>query len=129
MYLRDDAARDQFDAIARGDHPKWTVFVQIMPYEAAKTYRLYPFDLTKVWPHAEYRLIKVGEFELNRNPENYFAQIEQAAFEPSNLVPGIDVSRDRMPMARVFAYADAHRYRIGSNYNEVPVNRSKAAVH
>jgi catalase len=125
----DHYLRDLFDAIARGDHPKWTVFVQIMPYEAAKTYRLNPFDLTKVWPHADYPLIKVGEFELNWNPENHFAQIEQAAFEPSNLVPGIDVSPDRMLMARVFSYADAHRYRIGSNYNEVPVNRPKAAVH
>lgn len=121
--------RDLFDAIERGDNPKWTVSVQIMPYDDAKTYRFNPFDLTKVWPHADYPLIKVGEFELNRNPENYFAQIEQAAFEPSNLVPGIDVSPDKMLLARIFAYADAHRYRIGANYNELPVNRPKTAVH
>jgi catalase len=121
--------RDLYEAIERGDTPKWTVLVQIMPYEDAKTYRYNPFDLTKIWPHADYPLIKVGEFELHRNPENYFAQIEQAAFEPSNLVPGIDVSPDKMLLARIFSYADAHRYRIGTNYNELPVNRPKAKVH
>ncbi|MBB3809140.1 catalase [Pseudochelatococcus contaminans] len=125
----DHYLRDLFDAIERGDFPKWTVSVQIMPYEDARTYRFNPFDLTKVWPHGDYPLIRVGEFVLNRNPENYFAQIEQAAFEPSNLVPGIDVSPDKMLLARVFSYADAHRYRIGSNYNELPVNRPKAPVH
>jgi catalase len=125
----DHYLRDLFDAIARGDFPKWTVSIQVMPYDDAKTYRLNPFDLTKVWPHADYPLIKVGEFELNRNPENYFAEIEQAAFEPSNLVPGIDVSPDKMLLARVFAYADAHRYRIGANYNELPVNRPRTQVH
>lgn len=121
--------RDLFDAIEHRNFPKWTVSVQIMPYEDAKTYRFNPFDLTKIWPHADYPLIKVGEFELNRNPENYFAQIEQAAFEPSNLVPGIDVSPDKMLLARIFSYADAHRYRIGTNYNELPVNRPRAEVH
>lgn len=121
--------RDLYDAIARGECPKWTVSVQIMPYEVAKTYRFNPFDLTKIWPHGDYPLIRVGEFELNRNPDNYFAQIEQAAFEPSNLVPGIDVSPDKMLMARVFSYADAHRYRIGANYNELPVNRPQCPVH
>jgi catalase len=120
--------RDLFEAIERSDYPKWTVSIQAMPYDDAKTYRYNPFDLTKIWPHADYPLIKVGEFELNRNPENYFAQIEQAAFEPSNLVPGIDVSPDKMLLARVFAYADAHRYRIGANYNELPVNRPKVEV-
>jgi len=121
--------RDLFEAIERAEFPKWTVSIQVMPYEDAKNYRLNPFDLTKIWPHTDYPLIKVGEFELNRNPDNYFAQIEQAAFEPSNLVPGIDVSPDKMLLARVFAYADAHRYRIGSNYNELPVNRPKVDVH
>lgn len=121
--------RDLYDAIEQGDFPKWTVSVQVMPYEEAKTYRFNPFDLTKTWAHADYPLIKVGEFELNRNPENYFAEIEQAAFEPSNLVPGIDVSPDKMLLARVFAYADAHRYRIGANYNELPVNRPHAETH
>jgi catalase len=99
-----------------------------MPYEDAKTYRINPFDLTKTWPHSDYPLIRVGEFVLDSNPENYFAEIEQAAFEPSNLVPGIDVSPDKMLLARVFAYADAHRYRIGSNYNELPVNRPHCDV-
>jgi catalase len=125
----DHHIRDLFEAIERGDFPKWTVSVQVMPYEQAKTYRINPFDLTKTWPHADYPLLRVGEFVLDSNPENYFAEIEQAAFEPSNLVPGIDVSPDKMLLARVFAYADAHRYRIGSNYNELPVNRPYSEVH
>lgn len=141
LYLTDEQAaaltaqdadyhlRDLFEAIERGEFPRWTVSVQIMPYEEAKTYRINPFDLTKTWPHADYPLVKVGEFVLDSNPENYFAEIEQAAFEPSNLVPGIDVSPDKMLLARVFAYADAHRYRIGSNYNDLPVNRSQSEVH
>lgn len=121
--------RDLFEAIERGEFPKWKVSVQIMPYEDAKTYRFNPFDLTKVWPHADYPLIPVGQFELNRNPGNYFAEIEQAAFAPANLVPGIDVSPDKMLLARVFSYSDAHRYRIGANYNELPVNRPKSEVN
>jgi catalase len=121
--------RDLYDAIERQEYPSWTVSVQIMPYDEAKTYRFNPFDLTKVWPHADYPLIKVGEFQLNRNPENYFAQIEQAAFEPSNLVPGIAASPDKMLLARIFSYADAHRYRIGTNYNELPVNRPQVEVN
>ncbi|PYD48599.1 catalase [Novacetimonas pomaceti] len=125
----DHYLRDLFEAIERGDFPKWDVSIQVMPYEDAKTYRFNPFDLTKVWPHADYPLIPVGEFELNRNPENYFAQIEQAAFEPSNMVPGIDASPDKMLLARIWAYADAHRYRIGSNYNELPVNRPLSPVN
>lgn len=125
----DHYLRDLFEAIERGEYPKWTVSVQIMPYEEAYTYRFNPFDLTKIWSHQDYPLIKVGEFELNLNPENYFAQIEQAAFEPSNLVPGIDVSPDKMLLARIFSYADAHRYRIGVNYNDLPVNRSRTEVN
>ncbi len=125
----DHYIRDLFEAIEQRNYPKWTVSVQIMPYEDAKTYHLNPFDLTKIWPHADYPLIKVGEFELNRNPENYFAEIEQAAFAPSNLVPGVDASPDKMLLARMFSYADAQRYRIGANYNELPVNRPKAEVH
>ena len=121
--------RDLYEAIERGDYPKWTVSVQIMPYADATSYRFNPFDLTKVWSHADYPLIEVGEFELNENPVDYFSQIEQAAFEPSNLVPGIDVSPDKMLLARVFSYADAHRYRIGANYNQLPVNRPIAEVH
>ena len=125
----DHYLRDLYDAIERGEYPKWTVSIQVMPYEDAYTYRFNPFDLTKIWSHADYPLIKVGEFELNRNPGNYFAEIEQAAFEPSNLVPGIDVSPDKMLLARVFSYADAHRYRIGVNYNELPVNRPRNEVN
>lgn len=114
--------RDLFDAIARGDYPAWKVSVQVMPYEDAKTYRFNPFDLTKVWPHADYPLIEVGVHTLNKNPENFFAQIEQAAFSPANTVPGIDISPDRMLQARVFSYPDAQRYRVGTNYAQIPVN-------
>jgi len=122
--------RDLHDAITRGDFPTWDVFVQIMPYEDAKTYRFNPFDITKIWPHTDYPLIPVGHYTLNRNPENFFAQIEQAAFSPSNLVPGIDISPDKMLMARVFSYADAQRARIGTNYNQLPVNQPHASeVH
>ncbi|GAA1603800.1 catalase [Leucobacter chromiireducens] len=119
--------RDLFDAIAREEYPSWDVHVQIMPYEDAKTYRFNPFDLTKTWPKADYPRIKVGTFTLNRNPENFFAQIEQAAFSPGNQVPGTGISPDKMLMARVFSYADAHRYRIGTNFNELPVNQPHAA--
>jgi catalase len=121
--------RDLWEAIERGDHPSWTLYVQVMPYEDAKDYRFNPFDLTKVWPHGDYPLIKVGRLTLNRNPENYFAQIEQAAFEPSNLVPGIGVSPDKMLLGRIFAYADTHRYRIGPNYAQLPVNQPKVPVN
>jgi len=121
--------RDLYEAIEAGNFPSWTVKVQIMPYEDAKDYRFNPFDLTKVWPHADYPLIEVGVHTLNRNPENFFAQIEQAAFSPANTVPGIDISPDKMLMARVFSYPDAQRYRVGTNYNELPVNRPKAPVH
>jgi catalase len=121
--------RDLYDAIDRGEFPKWDVSVQIMTNDEAKTYRFNPFDLTKIWPHADFPLRKIGEFELNRNPVNYFAEIEQAAFAPSNFVPGIDASPDKMLLARIFSYADAHRYRIGTNYNELPVNRPLSEVH
>ncbi|GAA4286399.1 catalase [Georgenia daeguensis] len=115
--------RDLFDAIERGEHPSWTLFVQVMPYEEAKTYRFNPFDLTKVWSKKDYPLIKVGKMTLNRNPKNFFAEIEQAAFAPSNTVPGIGVSPDKMLLGRVFAYADAQRARIGTNYQQLPVNK------
>jgi catalase len=121
--------RDLHDAIEAGNLPAWDVFVQIMPYEDAKTYRFNPFDLTKTWAHADYPLIKVGTHTLNRNPENFFAEIEQAAFSPANTVPGIDISPDKMLMARVFSYPDAQRYRVGTNYNELPVNAPIAPVH
>ncbi len=122
----DHHRRDLYDAIEQGDFPSWKLSVQVMPYEDAKTYRFNPFDLTKVWPHADYPLIEVGTMTLNRNPENFFAQIEQAAFEPSALVPGIGFSPDKMLLGRAFAYADTHRYRIGPNYHQLPVNRAKA---
>jgi catalase len=97
--------------------------VQVMPYEEAKTYRFNPFDLTKTWSHKDYPLVEVGVLELNKNPDNFFAQIEQAAFAPSNLVPGIGVSPDKMLLGRVFAYADAQRYRVGTNFAQLPVNQ------
>ena len=115
--------RDLFDAIKRGDYPKWTMSVQVMGYEEAKTYRLNPFDLTKVWPHADFPLHEVGVLELNENPTNFFAEIEQAAFAPSNIVPGIGFSPDKMLLGRVFGYADAHRARIGANFHQLPVNQ------
>ena len=115
--------RDLFEAIENGDHPSWSVEMQIMPYEEAKDYRFNPFDLTKVWPQKDYPRIKVGRFTLNQNPVNHFAQIEQAAFSPSNTVPGTGVSPDKMLLGRVFSYPDAHRHRIGTNFNQLPVNR------
>jgi len=121
--------RDLFEAIARGDHPAWALSVQVMPYEEAKTYRLNPFDLTKTWPHADYPLIPVGRMVLNRNPENFFAQIEQAAFSPGNTVPGIGLSPDKMLLGRAFAYNDAQRNRIGTNFHQLPVNQPKVPVN
>ena len=121
--------RDLWAAIDRGNHPSWTLYVQVMPYEEAADYRFNPFDLTKVWPHGDYPLIKVGRLVLDRNPANYFTDIEQAAFEPSNLVPGIGPSPDKMLQGRLFAYADAHRYRIGTNYTQLPVNAPKSEVN
>ncbi|GAA1343598.1 catalase [Arthrobacter roseus] len=120
---------DLYEAIERGDFPSWDLHVQVMPYEDAKTYRFNPFDLTKIWPHSDYPLIKVGKLTLNKNPENYFAQIEQAAFSPANFVPGIAASPDKMLQARIFSYADAHRYRVGTNHAQLPVNAPKSPVN
>ncbi|GAA4589644.1 catalase [Planotetraspora phitsanulokensis] len=125
----DHHIRDLYTAIKNGDHPSWTVNVQIMPFEAAADYRFNPFDLTKVWPHGDYPEITIGRFTLNRNPENYFAEVEQAAFEPANLVPGIGPSPDKMLQGRLFSYPDTHRYRIGPNYLQLPVNQPKSPVH
>ncbi|MBK0417705.1 catalase [Leucobacter sp. CSA1] len=119
--------RDLFDSIAAGDYPSWDVYVQVMPYEEAKTYRFNPFDLTKTWSKKDYPRIKVGTFTLNRNPVNFFAEIEQAAFSPGNQVPGTGISPDKMLMARVFSYPDAQRHRIGTNFNQLPVNQPHAA--
>jgi catalase len=121
--------RDLYENIGKGNVPSWTVSVQLMPITNAPDYRFNPFDLTKVWPHGDYPLVKVGRMVLDRNPENYFAQIEQAAFEPANLVPGIGPSPDKMLQGRLFSYPDAHRYRIGANYLQLPVNQPKAQVH
>jgi catalase len=121
--------RDLNEHIRDGEFPSWTLHVQLMPEEDAADYRFNPFDVTKVWPHSDYPLQEVGRFTLNRNPENYFAEIEQAAFEPSNMVPGVGVSPDKMLLGRMFSYADAHRYRIGSNYAQLPVNHAKAPVN
>ncbi len=121
--------RDLYEAIQRGDHPSWTLFVQIMPFDEAENYRFNPFDLTKVWPHSDYPLVEVGRMTLDRNPTDHHTEIEQAAFQPSNLVPGIGPSPDRMLLARLFSYADAHRYRIGANYQQLAVNAPHAPVH
>jgi catalase len=121
--------RDLYEHIDAGEYPSWTLKMQIMPFEDAKTYRFNPFDLTKVWPHGDYPLIEVGKMTLDRNPTDYHAEIEQAAFQPNNLVPGIGPSPDKMLLGRLFAYADAHRARIGVNYQQLPVNAPTAPVH
>lgn len=126
---RESYQEDLYGSIDKGEFPRWTVYVQIMPELDADKTAYNPFDLTKVWPHSEYPLIEVGVLELNRNPRNYFAEIEQAAFSPSNIVPGIGFSPDKVLQARIFAYADAHRYRLGTHYEALPVNAPKCPVH
>lgn len=120
---------DLFNAIEKGDFPKWKLYVQIMPLEDANTYRFDPFDVTKVWSQKDYPLIEVGEMVLDRNPENYFAEVEQATFSPGTLVPGIEPSPDKMLQGRLFAYHDAHRYRVGTNHQMLPINRAKNEVN
>nr|WP_263327540.1 catalase KatA [Neobacillus sp. Marseille-Q6967] len=120
---------DLFNAIEKGDFPKWKLYVQIMPLEDANTYRFDPFDVTKVWSHKDYPLIEVGQMVLNKNPENYFAEVEQATFSPGTMVPGVEPSPDKMLQGRLFAYSDAHRYRVGANHNLLPINRPKAEVN
>lgn len=119
----DYAQRDLFQAIERREFPKWTLYIQVMTEAQAASYAINPFDVTKVWPHKDFPRIEVGELELNRNPENYFADVEQAAFAPSNVVPGLGFSPDRMLQGRLFAYADAQRYRLGINHHQIPVNQ------
>src|SRR5712691_6017553 len=126
---RESTQQDLFGAIEEGNYPRWRFCVQIMPEADADKAPFNPFDLTKVWPHADYPLIEVGVMELNRNPENYFAEIEQAAFSPSNIVPGIGFSPDKMLQARIFSYADAHRHRLGTHYEALPVNAPRCPVH
>lgn len=125
---RESHQKDLFEAIERGDYPKWTMYFQIMTEEQAKNYKENPFDLTKVWSKKEFPLIPVGEVELNKNPENYFADVEQAAFSPAHVVPGIGLSPDKMLQGRLFAYGDAQRYRLGVNHNHIPVNAARCPV-
>ncbi len=120
---------DLFNAIDNGDFPSWTLYVQIMPFEDANTYKWDPFDVTKVWSQKDYPLIEVGKMTLDRNPENYFAEVEQATFSPGTLVPGVEPSPDKMLQGRLFAYADAHRYRVGANHNTLPINSPKCPYH
>ncbi|MEG0500571.1 MAG: catalase, partial [Rikenellaceae bacterium] len=126
---RESHGRDLFEAIERGDFPRWTMYFQIMTEEQAKKHYENPFDITKIWPHKEYPLHEVGVVELNRNPENYFAEVEQAAFSPAHVVPGIGFSPDKLLQGRLFSYGDAHRYRLGVNHNQIPVNKAKVEVN
>lgn len=121
----DHATEDLFEAIERGDYPEWNVYVQIMTPEEAKEYKFDPFDVTKVWFHGDYPLIPLGKFVLNKNPENFFAEVEQAAFAPSNFVPGIGPSPDRLLQGRLFSYEDTQRHRLGPNHHQIPINRPK----
>jgi catalase len=126
---RDSHQIDLFDAVARGDFPRWTMFIQVMTEQQAMNHHENPFDVTKVWFHGQYPLIEVGYFELNRNPENYFAEVEQAAFDPSHVIPGIGFSPDKLLQGRLFSYGDAQRYRLGVNSTQIPVNMPHVPVH
>ncbi|EAK0804625.1 catalase [Campylobacter lari] len=126
---RESHQRDLYEAIEKGDFPKWTFQIQVLKEDEAEKLGFNPFDLTKVWPHSIVPLIEVGELVLNKNVQNYFNEVEQAAFSPSNIVPGIGFSPDKMLQARIFSYPDAHRYRIGTNYHLLPVNRAKSEVN
>ena len=126
---RESAQRDLFEAIERGDFPRWTMYIQVMTEAQANKHKDNPFDITKVWSHKEYPLIEVGVLELNRNPENYFADVEQAAFNPASIVPGIGLSPDKLLQGRLFSYGDAQRYRLGVNHTLIPVNAAKVPVH
>jgi catalase len=126
---RESSHRDLYESIENKDFPRWTLYVQIMPEKEAGTYHLNPFDLSKVWPHGDYPLIEVGVLELNRNADNHFAEVEQAAFNPANVVPGISFSPDKMLQGRLFSYGDAQRYRLGVNHSHIPVNAPKCPFH
>ncbi|MEE3627800.1 catalase [Nitrospirillum sp. BR 11752] len=126
---RESHQRDLFGAIEAGDFPRWTLSIQVMTEAQAKAHKHNPFDLTKTWPKADFPLIEVGVMELNRNPDNVFAEVEQAAFSPANIVPGIGFSPDKMLQARLFSYGDAQRYRLGVNFNHIPVNAPKCPFH
>ena len=126
---RESHGRDLFTAIAEGNFPRWTLYFQIMTEEQARMHKENPFDITKVWSHKEYPLIEVGVIELNRNPENYFADVEQAAFNPAHIVPGIGLSPDKLLQGRLFSYGAAQRYRLGVNHDQIPVNRARCPIH
>ncbi|MDR1577541.1 MAG: catalase [Deltaproteobacteria bacterium] len=126
---RESHQRDLFEAIARGEFPRWNMFIQVMTEEQAKNHYENPFDITKIWPHKEFPKIPVGVLELNRNPENYFADVEQAAFNPANIVPGIGLSPDKLLQGRLFSYGDAQRYRLGVNHHSIPVNAPRNSHH
>lgn len=126
---RESSQRDLYDAIEGGDYPRWNLQIQVMPETDAAKVPYNPFDLTKVWPHADYPLMDVGYYELNRNPENYFSDVEQAAFNPGNVVPGIGFSPDKMLQGRLFSYGDTQRYRLGVNHNQIPVNKPRCPFH
>lgn len=126
---RESHQRDLYESIEKGDFPRWNMSIQVMTMEESKKFRFNPFDLTKVWSKKEYPLIEVGYFELNRNPENYFADVEQAAFNPTNIVPGIGFSPDKMLQGRLFSYGDAQRYRLGVNHHQIPVNAPKCPTN
>jgi catalase len=126
---RESHQRDLFESIERGDFPRWTMYIQIMTEEQADNYKENPFDITKVWSQKTFPLNEVGFFELNRNAENYFADVEQAAFTPANIVPGLGLSPDKLLQARMFVYGDAQRYRLGVNHHSIPVNKPQAPVH
>ncbi|KOS04842.1 catalase [Flavobacterium akiainvivens] len=126
---RESHQRDLYENIENGNYPEWQFFIQVMPEADAATYHINPFDLTKVWPHADYPLMPVGKFVLNRNPDNYFAEVEQAAFNPANIVPGIGFSPDKMLQGRLFSYGDAQRYRLGVNHAQIPVNAPRCPYH
>ncbi|MDU1904929.1 MAG: catalase [Dysgonomonas sp.] len=125
----DYATRDLFESIEKGDFPSWNAYIQVMTPEQAENFEFDTFDITKVWSQKKYPLIPVGKFTLNRNPDNYFAEIEQAAFSPGNFVPGIGASPDKMLQVRLFSYPDTHRHRLGTNFDQLPVNRPKSPVH
>ncbi len=126
---RESHQKDLYESIENGDYPRWDFKIQVMPEKDADSYRFHPFDLTKVWPHKDYPLIDVGVLELNRNPDNYFAEVEQAAFNPGNIVPGIGFSPDKMLQGRLFSYGDAQRYRLGVNHAHIPVNAPRCPYH
>src|SRR5690606_36038570 len=122
---RESHLRDLYEVIESGEFPRWKLCIQVMTEEQARHHKHNPFDLTKVWPHGDFPLIEVGVLELNRNPDNHFAEVEQAAFSPANIVPGVGFSPDKMLQARLFSYGDAQRYRLGVNFNHIPVNAPK----